>query len=345
VYRRLVISRRVGPEHAAARAAFEAAILGRSLNRRIYTYAVEGTIRPEETTENREETEEARGLLCISDPRLEQKWCWSFTVTAGTLLQRQVALDPSVDRGASVAPFRAAIRLRDLAAPVREEIARSALKKVLSDSDDRIRAIHEDTRAPMELLVRFGVPVPEIHRSVASYVLGRSFLEKTGEITYNLEALPPRWWQEVEEILDEAERLGVSAEVEPLARELSERTGVLLERALAETDRERTLEITVAAYETLAEADRLKLPLPRTWLEPRVYELVLRYREELAALDMESTVDESVESIASSGLTALRRLAGHANLQLEAILSESRAQIEANLALPPTEGRIVDAQG
>jgi alpha-amylase/alpha-mannosidase (GH57 family) len=328
VYRSLVRPRRVGPEHAAAQAALEAAVLDRSLDRRVFQYGVHGTLDPG----CRGNEIHCSGHLRVEEDSLASAWSWDFLVAPGALAQRMVTLSPAVDPQASLGPFTGTFGLMDLQLEVREAIAQAALGQALEDEQARLRELFQDSRAALQVLVDLRLPLPEVHRSLARYCLGVAYQALAARVGRDAAAIPAGWWDGVEAVVAEQERLGleviaapatgkpVAPLAAPLAAALADRINDLLDRALGEPSDLAALGLVRAAHETLAPADRLRLPLVRTWIEPRVYELALRFRAELnraaaagAAVDRPAGYEE---------VNALRALAGHANLELSAILRD-----------------------
>jgi len=332
VYRRLVRPRRIGPEYAGAQAALEAAVLDRSLDRPLHVYDISGRLDPEGCGPEADCT----GHLRVTEPRLEQSWSWDFRVTPGSLAERRVELRPAVDPQASVGPAAASFGLVDFQQETREEIAQAALSQALDDESDRIRQLYEEVRPPMEVLVSLQLPLPEIHRRIAEHVLGRALRDLADQVGPEGSELPAAWWDRVEGTVLEMRRLSLRPDSAPLATALAERVHLLLDRAQEERSAGEALAAVRIAYDTLRRADRLELPLKRTWIEPRVYELVLRFRSDLIRMQTipVGAVQERAAGAPASGawptpedqefadLEALRDLAGHANLQLDAILRE-----------------------
>ncbi len=319
VYRRLIQPRRVGPEHVAAQAALEAATLDRPLDRRVYGFTVSGRLDPGSC---RDEVE-CSGHLRVREDALERSWAWDFHVTDGALPGRSVHLRPSVDREASMGQVEGTYRLLDFQREVRHEIAQAALGQSLEDQAGRLQAIFEEARAPLEVLTDLNLPLPEIHRHLASHVLERACRDLASQIDPQGESLPYTWWTRLEAVVLEMQRLRLPVDVGPLTGALIERVHARLDRALNETEVGPALAAVRAAYGTLAAADRLALPLHRTWLEPRVYELVLRFRSELNRWLSRPPEAEPQES--DEDLAALEALAGHANLKLDSILRDAVA--------------------
>ena len=322
VYRTIIRPRRVGPEHAAAQAALEAAVLDRSLDRRVFQYGVHGTLDPGCHSDELE----CSGHLRVEEESREESWSWDFLVAPGTLAQRSVTLSPAVDPEASVGPFAGTFGLKDLQLEVREGIAQAALGQSLEDEGIQLRGLFENSRAALQVLVDLQLPLPEVHRGLARYCVGGVFRALAARLPRGVVSIPSGWWEEVEAVVAEQERLGLETDTSPLATKLAaplaaaltDRIHDLLDRAFGEPSDPAALGLIRVAYETIAPADRLRLPLVRTWIEPRVYELALRFRAELnrsaaagAATDRPADHEE---------MNALRALAGHANLELGAIL-------------------------
>lgn len=333
VYRRLVLPARIGPEHAAAQGVFEAAVLGRSLDRQISRYRLRGAM-----DQGGEGDHEITGRVAAFDDPVERSWSWAFRVTPGSLGQREAHLVPAVDPEASVASFGACLQLRDLVEERREEIARAALRRALQEESDRLREIYQQARAPMGLLTELGLPIPEIHRNLACHVLQQRELELARGITHDPLPLPESWWKEVGELHEESQLLRLSCDASPLTGPLAARISALLDSALSEADRAAAFEFVTAAYDTLARADRFHLPLPRTGLEPRAYDLVLRFHRELICAG-----EEDPAKGFSGGLSALKKLAGHANLSLEAVLRHAPGREAGSLGEPALGGVRLDA--
>jgi hypothetical protein len=301
------------------------------LDRRIYRYLVEGT--PD--TRGDGERSSSRGRIRVSDPQVEQSWSWTYSVSPGSLEQQVVALEPAVDQKASAAPFRSAFHLRELWRETRAAIAHTSLRQTLDGEIDQLRRIYEEAREPMGILLGLSLPVPEVHRTVGGYVLGGLFRKLAPQVHTDPAPLPQEWWEEVRQAVEENRRLSLTGDAAPLARALTERITVFLDRALSEPDREQALLHVALAYETLFRADRLELPVIRTGLEPRVYDLVLRFREELRDLTPEEPPQPDDRPM--RGPAALWNLAGHANLQLQAILGN--APLRAGMVSLSTGGK------
>lgn len=319
VYRSLIVPRRVGPEHVAAQAALEAAALDRSLDRRVFGFTVSGRLDPGSRTDE----SECSGHLRVQEEALEQSWAWDFHVTDGSLPGRIVHLRPSLDREASLGLVEGRYRLLDFQREVRFEIAGAALGQSLEDQASRLQEIFEEARAPLEVLTDLNLPMPEIHRHLGSHVLGRAGRDLAAQIDPEGASLPVSWWARLESVMIAMQRLRLPVDVSPLTTALIARVHARLDRALAEADPALALEAVRAAYGTLAAADRLALPLHRTWLEPRVYELVLRFRAELNRRHARPPAAEPAGI--DDDLASLEALAGHANLNLESILQSATA--------------------
>lgn len=318
VFRTLIRPRRVGPEHAAAQAALEAAVLDRALDRRVFQYGVQGKL---DSNCGGEETE-CTGHLRVADESREEAWSWSFSVPPGTLAQRAVALVPTVDPEASVGPFTGTLGLMDMQLEVREEIAQAALGQSLEDEDARLREIFRESRAAMQVLVDLRLPLPEVHRSLARHCLGQVFSALAARLGQDAAPIPAGWWESLRAGLADQEHLGLDVDMTSLVAALGDRIHDLLDRALGETSDLAALGMVRAAYETIVPADRLGLPLVRTWIEPRVYELVVRFHAEL---NRQAALGPATDrSVGHEELNALRALAGHANLELDSILRDER---------------------
>jgi hypothetical protein len=316
VYRTLVRPRRVGPEHAAAQAALEAAVLDRVLDRPVFQYAVQGTLDPGCCGDEVQCT----GHLRVEESRRETGWSWDFLVAPGTLAQRAVMLSPAIDPHASLGPFTGTIGLMGLQQEVREGIAQAALGQSLEDEESRLRELFREARPAMQVLVDLRLPLPEVHRSLARHCLGETLHALAERLPAAEFAISAGWWEGVEQVVREQEKLGLEVEATSLAKPLVDRIHGLLDRALAESSDLAALGHVRAAYEIIAPADRLRLPLARTWIEPRVYELALRFRAEL---NRQAAAGEATDRPAGyDELNALRALAGHANLELDTILRD-----------------------
>jgi hypothetical protein len=324
VYRTLIRPRRVGPEHVAAQAALEAAVLDRSLDRRVFQYGVHGTLDPGCCADEIE----CSGHLRVEEESREEAWSWDFLVTPGTLAQRAVTLSPAIDPEASVGRFAGTFGLMDLQLEVRETIAQAALGQSLEDEETRLRELFKDSRAALEVLVDLQLPLPEVHRSLARYCLGGVFRALAARLPRDAVSIPAGWWEGVEAVVAEQERLGLEPPstppalklAAPLAAVLADRIHEILDRAFEEPSDLAALGLIRAAYETIAPADRLRLPLVRTWIEPRVYELALRFRSELNRSAAAGSATD--RPVGHEEMNALRALAGHANLELGSILRD-----------------------
>ncbi len=344
VYRELVLSRRLGPEHAAARSAIEASVLGRSLNRRIHRYAIKGT------TDCAGDGTDCTGQLRVSDPAVEQSWSWGFRVSGGALGRKEVQLQPALDREASVPALQATFRLRDFDRDVREELAHSALRRSLLEEDDRIRDIYAEAHGPIGLLLDLELPVPEIYQALGKYVLNQRLWEMAGAVGDGPEHLPSDFWTQAQANLDEARLLGIDADAGPLAAKLSERIQALLNLAAEESADQASLDRVAAAYATVVQADRLKLPFQRGGFEAATYDLVQRFRQDLAKRSGARKPDAAPAGSADAsepedGLEALGLLAGHANLQLDAILREESPPARERPVVTSMGGVTRDAEG
>jgi hypothetical protein len=324
VYRTLIRPRRLGPEHAAAQAALEAAVLDRSLDRRVFQYGIHGTLDPGCCGDELE----CSGHLRVEEESREEAWSWDFLVAPGTLAQRVVTLSPAIDPEASVGRFTGTFGLMDLQLEVREEIAQAALGQSLEDEGTRLRELFKDSRAALQVLVDLQLPLPEVHRSLARYCLGGVFRALATRLPRDAVAIPAGWWEGVEAAVAEQERLGLEVDTAPmaiklaapLAAALADRIHDLLDRAFGEPSDLAALGLIRAAYETIVPADRFRLPLVRTWIEPRVYELVLRFRAELNRFAVAGAATD--RPAGHEEMNALRALAGHANLELGSILRD-----------------------
>jgi hypothetical protein len=263
---------------------------------------------------------ECTGHLRVAEETLEQSWSWDFRVTPGGLSQREVRLEPAVDPQASVAQVAGSFRLVDFQREVREAISMAALRQSLEDESEKIRELYEEARPPLEVLVDLRLPLPEVHRHLAEHVLGRAFRGLAADVRRNGEAPDEEWWPRAEDLVIEMRRFNLQPDLTPLVTALVERVQAVLDRALEAKSPRESLAAIRAGYGTLAAADRLDLPMNRTWIEPRVYELVLRFRADLKR--MTGMPEETRRTDEERDLEALRALAGHANLQLDAILRE-----------------------
>lgn len=339
VYKGLVLPRRFGPEHAAGQAAFEAAVLERGLDSGIHRYVLEGSADP---GCGRDEGG-CRGRIRVTDPLLEQAWSWVFEVTPGRPGQRQVTLEPAVDAKASVPERSASFTLGDFRREVREETARHLLGHLLEQDADRFQEIFDEARDHMAQLRELGLTPPQVHSSLGRHVLNRRLRQLSEGVGYELARPPDSWWDQLGRILKESRELDLDADPSPVALRMEKRLHLLLDRALHEEKGETASRNIEAAFDTLSRADNVELPVNRTGLEMRTYELALQYRDELINLEPEAIQVAAEAGV--SGIMALYNMARHANLDLSAVLREGPA-LGARRPLAADAGRSMkNAQG
>ncbi len=284
----------------------------------------------------------ARGSIQVTDRMTGQRWRWSYAVTG----------EPPTAQSVRLSPGDVTYHLRDLSPEVREKIALHALSRGLDEQGERLQEIFRTARAPMRALNDLGVPAPPVHRHLAAFCLDHRLRtlaaripavtpllaieagpvsEPAREGTSEPSTMPVRtppgrpsdlaedWWEDVSAVLQDSELLSIGIEAAVVGVPLASWINAVLDAAMVEGDPAHALQSVQLAYATLARADRLRLPLPRTGLEVRVYELVRRFRHELEELLSESALERNQTA---EGVPALRELAGHANLELCAILRE-----------------------
>ncbi len=334
VYRELVLPRRFGPEHAAGQAAFEAAVLQRPLDQGIHRYALEGSADPGCGGDDGG----CRGRIRVSDPHLEQAWSWVFEVTPGRPGHRQVTLEPAVDARASVPLESAQFTLRDFRREVREEIARHLLGDLLEQDADRLQEIFEEARHHMAQLRELGLAAPQIHRSLGRYIQNHRLRRLGQGVEHGLAGPPDSWWDQLGRILRESGELDLDADPSPVADRIERRLNTLLDQALQDEKGEAARRSIEAAFATLSRADNAGLPMNRTGLELRTYELALQYRDEL--INLEPGMIEHTGEPDTLGIMALYNMTHHANLDLPAVLREGPA-LGARRPLTADAGRSV----
>lgn len=329
IYRK-VLRRRLSPEVVAARSAIEAALFGRPLDTRsegigVWGYRVEGRLdryyadgskaRVTRKATGWSERSSWRGRLLLADDYLEASWDWTVEIRESKNGSRDIVL--GAETGQTVIPFRSV--LKRLPSDLRRETGRELQEILLRETRGWIEQMHE---LPKRVLPELSVELSPFFRALEQTVRRWEVAEMASELLN--EELSPGWWQRLESALTPARRQRIKLPLDRLGAAL----GARVERCLARADghlRERrggrisagsvdqAIAAVAEACDLLDEAARVGLTLPRARIEERAYEL-------LTGTSLETSGGEPGAFDASlSDRPAIRRLADHANLELESL--------------------------
>ncbi len=315
---RAVLRRRLSPEVTAARAAFEMVFFGRPVERRIHNFRVTGRIERPLLDTLRSKAVHASsswsGELSLADDSLERTWEWKVDIRAGKDGGREITLDAAGDGVAkgdrTVIPIRG--MLRRLPADLRRETGRELQETLLRETRGWIEQLHD---LPKRLLPELSAEVSPFFRALEQTVRRWELTELTAQLLRE-GAIPSDWWEKLKVVLKPGQRQRLRLPLERLGIGLASR----IERCLAHAagaKKAQALILINEACDLLDRADRVGLNVPRRRLEERAYELLMQSRTLEAGGAMAAARDGFDPSLLDG--PAVRRLASHANLELDAI--------------------------
>ncbi len=282
-----VVRRRLTAPHVAAQAAVEAAFLARTLPRVVHGYAIAG--------ETHRDGERASGRLALTDLASESHWEATWRLQRGEGGREIVLHADEIELTYSLRQV-----LEALPSDLRRELGRRLRAQQLVAARDWLERMHqvEDSAWP-ELPAGRSPLARAIEQTIRGWEV-EALAEVLAREPETFTAIPEEWWRRARRLARRGRRRRLRLPWEGVGRHLATRIERGIVAAAVAPREERDL-LLAEALSSWNEAGVLGIPIHRTRIEERAYDLGLELPEN-------EPTSETVQ-----------RLADVANLDLDAI--------------------------